>query len=49
MAQKRKSFDVSFKLKAVETAGQKLKEAAAHEHSGKIFNRHWLQLNAGLM
>ena len=30
MAQKRKSFDVSFKLKAVETA-EKSKEAAARE------------------
>lgn len=31
MAQKRKSFDVSFKLKAVETAEKKSKEAAARE------------------
>ena len=31
MAQKRKSFNISFKLKAVETAEKKLKEAAACE------------------
>ena len=31
MAQKRKSFDVSFKLKAVETAEKRSKEAAARE------------------